>query len=238
MEPCWVSGMHAPSYIETFPSLRPIRGLVHGFVLRHPDIDVDADRETALQRLEEFHLDRLLAIGIAREHLATGEQVHGNRIAIIAEGEPSDAHFPATDGLVTAAPDQFLGVYVADCGAVFLVDPVRRACGVVHSGKKGTELGIVPEAIRAMAETFGTDPADLVVQLAPCIRPPAYEIDFAARIVDDCIAAGVPRSQVYDCGVCTSSDLSLYYSYRIEKGRTGRLFAVIGWSGSAPDKKR
>lgn len=215
--------------LETYPSLSSLDGLVHGFTLRHPDIDVKTDREVAIARLEDHFVEQLSHLGIPRNRVATGQQIHGNAVGVV-EGEPGAPHFSDTDGLVTAVAGQYLGIFVADCGAVFLADPVRRVCGAVHSGKKGTELGIAPVAIRTMAERFGSDPKDLVIQLAPCIRPPAYEIDFAAQIVADCIAAGVPEKQVHDCGVCTSSDLDRYYSYRIEMGKTGRLFAVIGWS--------
>jgi copper oxidase (laccase) domain-containing protein len=31
-----------------------------------------------------------------------------------------------------------------------------------------------------------------------------------------------------DAGVCTSGDLRRYYSYRMEKGRTGRMLALLG----------
>lgn len=217
-------------FIETYPVLMSIKGLVHGFITRHPDIDVKTDRETALERLEEHHVEQLSLLGIDRNHLATGEQVHGNTVVAVDPREaPESTRFPETDGLATATTGQYLGIFVADCGAVFLADPVKRACAVVHSGKKGTELGIAPEAIRVMQEKYGSRAEDIVVQLAPCIRPPVYEIDFAAQIVEDCIAVGVPTEQVHDCGVCTSSDLDRYYSYRIEMGQTGRLFAVIGW---------
>jgi copper oxidase (laccase) domain-containing protein len=154
----------------------------------------------------------------------------GGRVGIVAGAHPAHLHFPATDALVTAIPGQFLGVWVADCGTVFIADAVKRVCGIAHSGKKGTELGIAAVTIQRMQEVHGSNPADLVVQLAPCIRPPAYEIDFATRIVSDCIAAGVPAAQVHDCGVCTSSDPARYYSYRLEKGRTGRMFGFIGWA--------
>lgn len=218
------------SLIETFPALSGVDGLIHGFTLRHPDIDVKTDREIAIARLEQHFCDCLSDLGIAREHVATGEQVHGKNVEVV-EGDdlPGRPHFPATDGLITNVPGQFLGIFVADCGAVFVADPVRKACAALHSGKNGTALGIAPEAIRLMGERFGSDPADLIVQLAPCIRPPAYEIDFGARILRDCVDAGVPEERVIDCGTCTSSDLDRYYSYRIEKGKTGRLFAVIGW---------
>lgn len=219
-------------FLETFPALSAVRGLLHGFILRSPDIDVDTDRDTALSRLEHYYHEQLDHLGIPIEHLATGDQVHGCRLAEVDGKCPSASHFPDTDGLLTKTPGQYLGVYVADCGAVFIVDPVRRACAVVHSGKKGTELGITPKAIARMQEVYRSEPTDLIVQLAPCIRPPAYDIDFAAQIVSDCVRAGVPEDQVFDCGTCTSSDLDRYYSYRVEKGKTGRHFALIGWAST------
>lgn len=217
-------------FIETYPALEELEGLVHGFIIRHPDIDVKTDRETALERLEEHHVNQLRELGIDRSHLATGEQVHGHSVkSVDQDGGAIDTRFSETDGLATATAGQFVGVFVADCGAVFLADPVKKACAVVHSGKKGTDQGIAPEAIRLLQDKYGSQPEDMVVQLAPCIRPPVYEVDFAARILSDCIEAGVPASQVHDCGVCTSSDLERYYSYRVEEGKTGRLFAVMGW---------
>lgn len=223
--------MTAPPPVETFLALDSLPGLVHGFVLRVPGLELDCERDEALARLAPVHRERLAGLGVAPEHLATGEQVHGRQVAAVDGEGPRQVHLPATDALVTATPGQFLGVWVADCGAVFLVDPKRRACGIAHSGRKGSELGIVPAAIGEMSARYGSDPRDLVVQIAPCIRPPAYETDFAARIVDDCLAAGVPAGRIHDCGVCTSSDLSRYYSYRVERGRTGRMFAYLGWSG-------
>lgn len=225
--------MSESPFIQTFPALSAIPGLVHGFFLRHPDIDVDCDREEALARLDPFHGELLADLGITRDRLATGDQVHASHVGVVA-GHPARVHFPGTDALVTATPGQFLGVWVADCGAVFVADPKRRACGIAHSGKKGSELGIAAATIAKLTEAFGSDPADLVVQLAPCIRPPAYEIDFAGQILDSCLTAGVPASQVHDCGTCTSGDLSSYYSYRVEKGRTGRMFACIGWPQPSP----
>jgi copper oxidase (laccase) domain-containing protein len=106
------------------------------------------------------------------------------------------------------------------------VDPKTDAIGLVHSGRKGTELGVVTNAIKQMIERFGSDPAHMIVQLSPCIRPPPYEIDFAAEIMRQCRALGVQH--IHDSGTCTACDLARYYSYRAEKGKTGRMLAVIG----------
>jgi copper oxidase (laccase) domain-containing protein len=134
--------------------------------------------------------------------------------------------FPGCDGIITNQRGIALGIYVADCCAVYIIDPKTRAIGLVHSGRKGTELGVVPNAIREMIDRFNSDPADMIVQLSPCIRPPHYEIDFAMEIMRQCRAFGV--KEIHDSGVCTACDLKRYYSYRAQKGKTGRMLALLG----------
>ncbi|HWX18214.1 MAG TPA: polyphenol oxidase family protein [Chthoniobacterales bacterium] len=137
----------------------------------------------------------------------------------------SDAQFAGCDGIITNQREVVLGIHVADCCAVYIVDPEKPAIGLVHSGKKGTELGVVTNAIAQMKAHFGSNPADLVVQLSPCVRPPHYEVDFAAKIIGQCRAQGV--KQIHDSGVCTACHPDLYYSYRAEKGKTGRMLALL-----------
>jgi len=140
--------------------------------------------------------------------------------------ERGEVEFPGSDGIITNQHGMALGVYAADCCAVYIVDPRTPAIGLVHSGRKGTELGVVTNAIKQMIDRFGSDPAEMIVQLSPCIRPPHYEIDFAAEIIRQCRALGV--TEIYDASVCTACDLGRYYSYRAERGKTGRMVALIG----------
>ena len=42
-----------------------------------------------------------------------------------------------------------------------------------------------------MQQRFAVESEQLMAQLSPCIRPPHYEIDFAAEIVQQCRDAGV-----------------------------------------------
>lgn len=166
-------------------------------------------------------------LGFAPDHLRTAGQVHGNHVAVIAS-QSATRVFEDCDGLVTNIRGIALGIYVADCCAVYLADSRSGACGVIHSGKRGTESAITRNAIRLMSSHFGSLPADIVVQLSPCIRPPAYEIDFAEDIKQQAIESGVLPENVHDDGTCTSSDLVKFYSYRAEKGQTGRMLALLG----------
>ncbi|MEP6936700.1 MAG: polyphenol oxidase family protein [Chthoniobacterales bacterium] len=211
--------------IEQFAALTATGTCRHAFVGRIPDVQVGYDKAEVLQRLDAIHRDVRDRLGVGSMSFQTAQQVHGNRIAHIHEKPTGDHCFPACDGLVTNQEGVCLGVYVADCCAVYLVDAVRRVIGLVHSGRKGTELAIASVAIDAMREQFGSRARDIVVQLSPCIRPPHYEIDFAAQIAEQCRGAGA--QQIHDSGVCTACELGNYYSYRAEKGKTGRMLALL-----------
>ena len=209
--------------VETFPALTEIAAVRHGFIGRVPGLDVKVEREAALARLDEFHVSARARAGLADRVFITADQVHGSEVAVV--NFQTTVPVMNADGLITNDPRVCLGVHVADCGPVFLVDPERRVIALLHSGRKSTELGITTVAIEKMRREFGCDPARLVVQLGPCIRPPLYETDFAAAILAQARAAGVRA--VHDCGICTGASVERYYSYRVERGKTGRLLAFL-----------
>ncbi|CAN5444756.1 peptidoglycan editing factor PgeF [soil metagenome] len=214
--------------METYGELLAVEGLGHGFVTRVAGVDVGGARDEMRERLWENWVVELGALGFGESQLWTAGQVHGARVEVVPQ-DVGGRKIAETDGLVTGEAGVLLGIMVADCCAVYVVDPVVRACGLLHSGRKGSELGIAAAGIQKMEQMFGSDPADLLVRLSPCIRPPDFEVDFAAAIRDQCVAAGVLARNVHDDGISTSADLGRYYSYRMEKGRTGRMLALLGF---------
>src|SRR5439155_23521852 len=139
-----------------------------GFITRVAGVDVAEDKPVALQRLDHVHREIREGLEVAAMPFITAQQVHGNRVAVVTAAT-EDGCLAACDGLVTNRANICLGISVADCCAVYLFDPVHSAIGLVHSGRKGTALAIVTNAIETMKEKFETNPADLVVQLSPCI---------------------------------------------------------------------
>jgi len=225
--------MVEPAPTESFPILSAIPHLRHGFLQRTPRLDVATpDKGEALQRLAPSHEAAAASLGIGDYPLVLGEQVHGSVVlSVTAENLPrlTGRPVPGVDGFVTNLRGVALGIHVADCGAVYLVDPVHRAIGLVHSGKKGTEQNITGAAIQRMREEYGSRPEEMIAVLSPCIRPPAYEVDFAAEILRQTAQAGLLSASVHDSDTCTSQDLERYYSYRVEKGHTGRMLALLAW---------
>jgi copper oxidase (laccase) domain-containing protein len=224
---------------EQFPALSAIATCRHAFTQRIPGIDVLHEKAEVLKRLDAAHREIRNAIGVGDWPLVTAQQIHGNKIAVVDEVGPAlradrgrcgvvsipGREFPGCDGIITYQRGVALGIYVADCCAVYIVDPNTPAIGLVHSGRKGTELGVVTNAITQMIDRFGSEPVNMIIQLSPCIRPPHYEVDFAAGIISQCHALGV--KEIHGSGTCTACDLKRYYSYRAEKGKTGRMLALI-----------
>lgn len=192
------------------------------FIERLPGIPVDGERDEVLERLRPEHARRVSEWS-GKDEWWQAEQVHGGEVAAVAGGEPRIME--GVDGLVTAEVGQVLGIYVADCGPIWLADRRSGAVGVLHSGKKGTEANILRAGLEAMAGSFGTRARDVVAMLGPCIRPPHYEVDIPAQIRRQADALGI--GAYHDCGLDTAADLGRFYSYRMEKGRTGRMLALI-----------
>ncbi len=199
--------------LETFPALQ-LAGLRHGFSTRGqgPIEEVDTEINAAFT-----------AAGFPMVDAVHAEQPHGNRAQAVYT--PLGIRVPDVDALATSVPRMPLVVRVADCGPVYFYDPAQQVIAVAHSGRRGTEGNIVAATLACLKDTYNSQAENVIVQLGPCIRPPHYEVDFAAEIGRQARKAGVRH--YHDCGICTASHLERYYSYRAEKGKTGRMWAVF-----------
>lgn len=202
------------------------------------------------------------AVGIDPGAWTLGEQVHGSEAVAVDESQRGQGAFEAAaaiagaDALVTDRPGICLAVLVADCVPVLLHDPVRRAVGVAHAGWRGTVGRVGRNAVAAMAEAFGSRPADLHAFLGPSIGPDAYEVgpevveairraypddagdllapgpdggwhlDLWAANRADLRAAGLDTGRIRVHGASTARLTSRYFSHRAE-GPTGRFAALI-----------
>jgi hypothetical protein len=210
--------------------LNAIPGVRAGWVERVPELTITGDRDQAMQQLRPIHQAAVLKFAGPTGRWWRAEQVHGNTVAIIPGSKQITAPdglpvIPGVDGLLTRKAGVVLTIYVADCGVIWLTDRRTGAIGLLHSGKNGTAANIFGVALNQMTEHFGTRPQDLTAVLSPCIRPPDYEVDFAAEIARQACRAGV--GNFIDCGLNTASDPARFYSYRQQLGKTGRMMALI-----------
>lgn len=196
------------------------------------------------------------ALGIGVDSLVIAQQVHNDRIAIIDDAQIGRGAYrqedaiPGADGMITRSRSAALAVLTADCVPVLVIDPVRRAIGVAHAGWRGTLHMVAAKAVLKMRDTYGTEPADCLVALGPSIGPCCYGVgedvvsqfrhtfgpavctarntlDLKRAIELQLTDVGVEKSSISSEERCTACNLEIFYSYRAEGGRTGRMMSVI-----------
>ena len=216
---------YSPEYLA---GLNAIPGNFARFITRVPGVATTTDRAAVISALTPTHESVLAEVGIAPKMMRRAQQVHGNKVALVGD---IGCSYPVegVDGLFCGnKADCCLGIYVADCAAVWLYDTATGSRGLVHSGKLGTQQNIVGEALAAMKKILDVQPINCLAVISPCIRPPHYEVDIVSRIKEELTEAGLLPENITDSGLDTAADLKTFYSYRMEKGNTGRMLALFG----------
>lgn len=127
------------------------------------------------------------AVGFPLEDLVALQQVHGDRVAVVAAEHRGrgaltyETALPGTDAVITNVPGVPLSTYHADCVPVIFLDPVTPAVGLAHAGWKGTALKIAAKTLLEMKKYFGTRVEDCLVAIGPSIGPCCYEVDRPVR---------------------------------------------------------
>ncbi len=170
-------------------------------------------------------------LGVPFQNLIAGEQVHGTNVFSVPKSfhagcsETGPRVIPSTDGLLTNARGVGLTVVTADCLPVFLYDPKKSVIGLLHCGRAGSLKDMVGAGVQRMMEDFATEPADCTAVIAPSVGPCCYDIDLWRANESRLKELGV--SKVFNCRVCTKCNNNLFYSYRAERERAGRMISAI-----------
>ncbi|MBO5684888.1 MAG: polyphenol oxidase family protein [Akkermansia sp.] len=205
------------------------------FITRVPGVPTSTDRQAVISALTPTHEAVLKEGGIATKMLRRAQQVHGNKAALVGD---IGCSYPVegVDALYCGGKaDCCLGIYVADCAAVWIYDTVTQSRALIHSGKAGTLQNIVGETLTSMYKVLGVVAKDCIAVISPCIRPPHYEVDIVTMIKQELVEAGIAPENITDSGLDTAADLETFYSYRVEKGNTGRMLALFGRNPSAAE---
>ena len=112
---------------------------------------------------------------------------------------------------------------------------------------------IVPKTITVMQQRFKSNPDDLLAWIGTGISQAAYEVEFAVAdnfspthykatpsgngkyLLDlaganreQLLHSGVPEKQIETSTFCSARDSNLFFSYRRDAGKTGRMVSLIG----------
>ncbi len=199
--------------------------------------------------------DRMLtALGLPTDRVFDVWQVHSADAIVAKESRPLNTEHEKADIIVTGARDVTLVMRFADCVPLMVYDPVLHAAGIAHAGWIGTGKNVAGALIRAMRDNFGSDPTQLIAGIGPSICREHYPVGeevveiFSRQFADQMdeivfTSQGKPHldlwranqiqlqnagvHQIEIAGICTACHTEDWYSYRGEKGRTGRFGAAI-----------
>ena len=114
------------------------------------------------------------AIGVAPDALRLIHQVHGRGVAVASSA--SAGLRVEADVIVSDDPSLAIAVRVADCAPILIGDPRRGAVAAVHAGWRGTIQRAAAAGITALAQAFGSRPADLIAAIGPSLGPCCGEV--------------------------------------------------------------
>lgn len=243
-------GFRRPQQLARFPALLVAESTRQGGLSTFPYTSMNLglyskDQPTVIQENRDLFFKRL---GISEGQVAGLHQVHGTEVLLAEKA----GQYKGFDALITQQVGLYLSATVADCTPILIFDPKQRAVAAIHAGWRGTVAQIVVKTLEAMQHNFGTVAADCYAYVGTCIDECSFEVDadvadhftdpfkrwdeekqkffvdLKASNVALLKAQGVPSSQIEISPYSTVLHNEAYFSYRKEKGMTGRMLAVIG----------
>jgi YfiH family protein len=221
------------------------RGVPEGFALFYTTRDFRGFLDEEIGRDLTHFIE--IRFGIAAS-LTTCNQVHGvatGRAEQIAKWSECDS----CDALYSQSPHTALGIKVADCLPVTMIDPVHSVIANIHSGWRGTAQGITSKTLDTLADETRFDPAVSCAWLGPSIRVCCFEVgeevssqfderyvnrshakphlDIPALTRDILRARGFLDDAIIDTELCTRCEGSIFHSYRREGKGGGRNLAIV-----------
>lgn len=256
-------------FIE-FPALSRFDFIKHGFSTRlggissgiYESMNLGFNRGDLDENVyENYHLI-CRSIGINEKDLVFTDQVHK---AVVRKASSADKgkgyihkrDYSEIDAHITNEAGVPLLAFSADCVPIFLVDPIKRATGLAHSGWKGTVLKIGKQTVQALSKEYNSIPEDLTAVIGPSIGPSCYEVGletaeefrkaYTEKECEEIIInkgekiyidlwkanyfalseAGLKPENIIISGLCTMCRQDLFFSHRARGTKRGSMAAFI-----------
>lgn len=185
--------------------------------------------------------------------LFTCHQVHGTAVEQVSGGGGRWSECDSCDALWSGQTQVALGIKVADCLPVTIVDPIHKTVANIHSGWRGAAALIVPKTVDAIEPS--PSPAAMAF-LGPSIDVCCFEVgeevvdafravdaevdthvdrrrgarphfDLVSYTTSILLARGFSPERVIASRLCTRCEGSPMHSYRRDGGRSGRNLAIV-----------
>lgn len=195
-------------------------------LIPHPDlITAFTGRDESLADLEQLP-------ELKDHQFVSMEQVHSNEAKQLDSKVKKE--IKGTDAVLTTDRTLALTVRVADCVPLLLYHEPSQTIGVIHAGRKSTELGLTEKTLQQLPTTEGT----LHIWLGPHICEQCYQINEELNEHYNLLRKNIDQMyQVFDrsnlnlifANQCTAHHNKLYYSYRKEGVGVPMNYGVIAF---------
>ncbi len=190
---------------------------------------------------------------IEKKMLVFPQQIHADRVELVDR--------PGTmnncDALISSSPEVVLTIQTADCFPLFVYDPVKHVCAIIHSGWRGTAKNISAKTISKMQDIFECKISNLLIAIGAGIQQKNYQVDsttarnFSSKyllhdekgyyklsiqdvIIDQLLEMGVRKENIEVDRTCTFEAKEKYFSYRRDGVNSGRMMGFIGLKKRTP----
>ena len=196
------------------------------------------------------------AIDVDPARLYQISQVHGSSVReVSAEDDRVALLRELGDALIARDPSIAIGVRVADCVPILMLDETSGHVAAVHAGWRGVVADVIAVALVTLIRNAPRGPRAIVAAIGPCIGPCCFEVDDdVARTIEGAApgdaavvrrdrpkphvdlrravrlqlrALGVDDARIEDVEGCTRCDDRRFFSYRRDGARSGRHLASI-----------
>jgi YfiH family protein len=230
IKPNWPAPKHVVAYTTT---------RLCGNLANHVGDDADSVRQNREKLMQDLNLPAMPS---------WLNQVHSP--TAISLDTPT-ATIPTADAAYTHVRKRICTVLTADCLPLLVTNRDGTVVAAIHAGWRGLLAGVIDNTIAAL----NAPPDTLLIWLGPAIGPRVFEVGDEVRQAyigrdaryqaaftphrDRWLAnlyqlatitldhLGVNVSQVYGGDFCTYQQPDLFYSYRRDQGRTGRMATLI-----------
>jgi len=159
------------------------------------------------------------------------------------------------DGLIAKGSNVILGGHFADCLPIYIFDQDTGYFALLHAGWRGTYNKILKKAINIFCNKLESRPENIIIYFGPAISAENYEVkqdlikkfeynfNFSTpylkkagdkyfldlKKTNRLIAenAGIEKSNIKIFRLCTYQRKQLFFSYRRDNKKTGRMAAFI-----------
>lgn len=203
--------------------------------------------DDSLESVSENFSRIFSSAGMEKDKIVYLKQVHGDKFYIVDDINYFNINGKYGDAIITNARGIAIGVFTADCVSVLIADPIKNIIAAVHAGWKGTSLCITGKVLNYMINEMLCNPEDITVSIGPSIGPCCFEVkeDVANKFTyinynegklyvdlwrenySQALLRGVLPKNIAQGELCSVCNESLFYSYRRDKGLTGRLGSFI-----------